>query len=209
MKTGIIFDLDGTLWDTSDEVRTSWNQALRNIDGIDKQLDKEEMDSYFGKLLEEIFDLMLPDTPMELKLKAMKSCCEVEEAYLREHGGNLYPDLEVTLRQLKKDFDLFIVSNCQDGYIQTFLEYHKLEDVFLDIEMAGRTKKPKGENIKIIMERNNIKNAVYVGDTAKDREASQIAGVKFVYASYGFGNLHHYDYRIDKFSDLIEESKKF
>ena len=54
------------------------------------------------------------------------------------------------------------------------------------------------------MDRNNIKNAVYVGDTISDKEASIIAGIPFVYASYGFGEVNEYDYKINDIKDLCD-----
>ena len=52
------------------------------------------------------------------------------------------------------------------------------------------------------MERNNIKSAVYVGDTIHDKEAADYAEIPFVFASYGFGNVTEYDYKLSNFSDL-------
>ena len=53
------------------------------------------------------------------------------------------------------------------------------------------------------MERNNFKNSVYVGDTISDKEAADYAKIPFVYASYGFGKIKDYDYKIDDIKDLI------
>ena len=52
------------------------------------------------------------------------------------------------------------------------------------------------------MQRNNIKKAIYVGDTEGDREAAKKANIPFIYASYGFGEVSDYDYKIDSISDL-------
>ena len=52
------------------------------------------------------------------------------------------------------------------------------------------------------MERNNIKSAVYVGDTMGDKEAAKDANIPFIYAAYGFGDVDNYDYRIDSITDL-------
>ena len=53
-------------------------------------------------------------------MRLMDECCEQENIYLAEHGGILYPKLEETLQKLSEKYPLFIVSNCQDGYIQSF-----------------------------------------------------------------------------------------
>ncbi len=45
---------------------------------------------------------------------------------------------------------------------------------------------------------------MYVGDTQGDRNAARLAGIPFVYASYGFGNVEDYDYKIDRFPELVD-----
>ena len=102
------------------------------------------------------------------------------------------------------NYKLFIVSNCIDGYIESFLRTSGLSNYFLDFECNGRTKLRKGENIELIIKRNNLKNAIYVGDTMGDKEAARYAKVPFVYASYGFGEVDEYDYLINSISDLGE-----
>ena len=54
----------------------------------------------------------------------MDEMCSYENEYLSIHGGTLYPGLEDTLKELKKNYRLFIVSNCQSGYIEAFLHAH-------------------------------------------------------------------------------------
>ena len=75
---------------------------------------------------------------------------------------------------------------------------------FTDIEWSGVTGMSKGENNKLIMKRNNINTAVYVGDTIKDKESADVAGIPFIFARYGFGQVDEYDYVIDEFEDLLK-----
>ena len=110
--------------------------------------------------------------------------------------------MEDTLKSLVQQYTLYIVSNCQDGYVQAFLDYHKLWSYFSDIEMSGRTGKSKGENIKAIIERNKIVKSVYVGDTSGDLEGANYAGIPFIYAKYGFGKLDNVKYSINNISDI-------
>ena len=48
-----------------------------------------------------------------------------------------------------------------------------------------------------------MKNPIYVGDTNGDMEASYYAGIPFVYAAYGFGDVESFDYKIDDISELL------
>ena len=201
-KTGIIFDLDGTLWNTSETIVPIWNKVLKSHSETDKQLTVAEMNGYMGKTLEQIARLMLPKLSLERAMSIVYECCDVEQGYLKKVGGKLYGNLAETLRQLKVKHSLYIVSNCQDGYVQAFLDYHGFNEIFDDFEMSGRTKKSKGENIKMIIERNNLDKAVYVGDTQGDYDAAKEASVPFVFAEYGFGSVDNSEYSIKEFSEL-------
>ena len=207
MKKSIIFDLDGTLWDSCAPCVIAWNAVLKNhADG--RQITVEDMTGYMGKTIDVIGKLIYPELPLPEILSIMQECCRADAQYLAEHGGVLYPALEETLGKLKNNYHLSVVSNSQDGYVQSFLTHHKLWDYFEDIEMAGRTGKQKGENIKLVMERNGLDRAVYVGDTAGDRDAALFAGVPFIYASYGFGILENEPYRIETIADVAAVADK-
>lgn len=201
-KTGIIFDLDGTLWNTSETIVPIWNEVLKSHSETDKQLTVAEMNGYMGKTLEQIARLMMPKLDLAKAMSIVHECCDVEQGYLQKVGGKLYDKLDETLELLKEKYSLYIVSNCQDGYVQAFLDYHGFNEIFDDFEMSGRTKRTKGENIRLIIERNNLDKAVYVGDTQGDCDAAKEAGVPFIFAEYGFGNIDNVKYSIKEFCEL-------
>ena len=200
---GIIFDLDGTLWDSSEQVLKTWYEVTSRSSDITKEITAEDLKGVMGLQIKEIGQRFFPYLSKERQEEILKECCETECRYLKVNGGKLYDDVEETLRLLAEKYKLFIVSNCQDGYIESFFHAHGMEKYFIDFENPGRTRLSKGENIKLIIERNNLRNPVYVGDTEGDQKASRFAGVPFIYASYGFGHVDQYDYRIDKFKELI------
>ncbi len=82
-----------------------------------------------------------------------------------------------------------VVSNCGLGYIEAFFSGNQTGGYFDDYENAVRTGKTKGENIRLVMERNGIERAIYVGDTMGDCEAARAAGIPFLHAAYGFGSV--------------------
>lgn len=202
INKAIIFDLDGTLWDSSKEVVSAWNIALERCEDIDFKLTIQDMHNLMGKQLDEIFRIILGDISEQRRFEIMEECVKEEDLYIRQNGGELYPKLEETLIKLSQNYKLFIVSNCQEGYIEAFLEYHNIEKYFLDTENAGKTKKSKGENIKLIIERNNLDKAVYVGDTEGDYEAAMFAGIPFIHAKYGFGQIKEKTHFINELSQL-------
>lgn len=200
---GILFDMDGTLWDSSEQVTQAWNAVLaREPEASRIHLTTKQMQSLMGKTMTDIFASMLPSLSESRRAEIGKQCCEEETHYLREHGGTLYPGVEETLRELRKNYSLFIVSNCQDGYIEAFLKYYGFGDIFSDTECFGRTGKSKGENIRLLLERNHLAKAVYVGDTQLDFESSQFAGIPFLHAAYGFGEVSGNVPSVHTFRDL-------
>jgi phosphoglycolate phosphatase len=186
----ILFDLDGTLWDAVDRIRDSWNAVLlRHPEYKRDPITRTELERCMGMLLPDIGRRLFADLSEEKALVLMEECCEYENEYLREHGGILYPNLEETLKTLSESFALCVVSNCQDGYIQAFLEAHRLSSLFTDFESAGATGHAKADNCRLVTRRNRFLHPVYVGDTQGDANAAKEAGIPFVYASYGFGQV--------------------
>lgn len=204
----IIFDLDGTLWDATEAVCYSWNKALEEYcheQGIPvEKLTLEQIKGVMGLQIPEIGRKLFPTFSEEAQEQIMARGGEVVREHLRNKGGVLYPQVEKTLEELARNYKLFIVSNCEEGYIEAFYHAHNLEEYFLDYENPGRTGLTKGENISLVKERNNLQNPVYVGDTSGDGKAAQDAGVPFIYAHYGFGKVESYDAKIDSFEELLD-----
>ena len=209
MDLAIIFDLDGTLWDSTGCICDIWSQVFARHEEITSVVTKEKTEQCMGKTMEEVGELLLPELSAERRAEIIDEMGNEEVVYLREHGAILYEGLEDVLKELSQNHKLYVVSNCQDGYVQAFLHAHKLGQYITDIEMSGRTGLAKGHNIKMLLERNNITSAVYVGDTAGDEKATRFAGLPFIYAKYGFGEVVAPDAIIEDISELPECIKKF
>ncbi len=202
MKKGIIFDMDGTLWDSAENVAKSWDAVVQEeADGL-RKITTEDIQSIMGYTMTEIAEKLFPMLSKGEALTLMEHCCEEENAYLRKHGGILYPQLESTLQILAGQYPLYIVSNCQKGYIEAFLDYYKFGKYFLDTECFGNNNMEKAYNIELIVRRNHLDKAVYVGDIQGDYDSSMRAGVEFVHASYGFGTINRSVPFIREFSEL-------
>ena len=105
-------------------------------------------------------------------------------------------------------YGLYIVSNCQSGYIEVLLESCGLREYVRDIECYGNTGLPKGDNIRMVVQRNHLERCFYVGDTHMDEEAAGAAGIPFVHAAYGFGRAERPVGTIESLSQLTALAKK-
>lgn len=208
MKQGILFDLDGTLWDSTVEVVEAWNRCLREQTGRSEHLTVDDMRRFMGRTLDEIAAMMFPDLPGAERLHIASLCIEAEQVYLKRHTPRLYSNERQILTELAKRYTLGIVSNCQDGYIQLYLEQCGFSERFSDFECAGRTGKSKGENIRLVMERQALTDCIYVGDTQGDCNAAALAGIPFVHAAYGFGTADHCAAALRSLNDLPAAAAK-
>jgi phosphoglycolate phosphatase len=200
MKKGILFDLDGTLWDSSAEVTEAWNQAILR-QGRTEQFTVADMHNFMGRTLEAIAAMMFPAEPQPEQIRLILACEENEYKYLRAHKAHIYSREEEILRALSQEYALGIVSNCQDGYIDIYLDQCGFPQLFCDHECAGVTGLSKGQNIRLVMERQGIERCVYLGDTQGDADAAKEAGIPFIHAGYGFGKVDAADAVI---SDIME-----
>ncbi len=199
----IIFDLDGTLWSSVNSSLKALKEVRKKHSEVTRDITKEEVISCMGPTFDEIVNVYYGYLPKEKAIKYTQEAFENNINNLLKEGGDLYLNTKDTIIKLSKKYKLYIVSNCTEGYIEAFLNTSKLKDCFSDYECNGKTKLSKGENIKLITKRNNLKKSIYIGDTINDLNAAKYANIPFIYASYGFGNLTEYDYLIKDISDLI------
>lgn len=206
-KQAIIFDLDGTLWDAAETIAPAWNGYLEGR-GIDLRVTPELCRSYCGKTLPEIAEFIFPEAEPAWREAVIEGCCDAECVPLAQRGGRLYPDEKAVLTALREEYLLAVVSNCGLGYIEAFFSGNRTGAFFDDYENAARTGLSKGENIRLVMERNGVERAVYVGDTTGDRAAARLAGIPFVHAAYGYGKVPEPDAAIQSLRELPEAVKK-
>ena len=199
----LIFDIDGTLWDSRELVAEGWNARLR-IEGLDHLCMKpEELTPLFGKVAKDLADVLFAPLPEEERMPLMNRCMDHEIGYLWENDCRVgYPKVRETLEELAKTHRLFIVSNSQTGYPQVCIEKLGIGHLIEGHSCFGDTGICKGETIKKLMVDYGVRSACYIGDTQGDADASALAGLPFVYCGYGFGQVKEYWKKIDNFEDL-------
>ena len=201
----LIFDIDGTLWDSRALVAEGYNIQLKE-EGLEHLfVDADILKKLFGKTMTEIADILLATVPEDRRYGVMERCMETENRYLEINPCEIgYPKVKETIRELAKKYRLFIVSNSQRGYPELCMEKMGLTPYIQGHLCFGDTGTSKGKTIRILMEKYGIENCAYIGDTQGDYEATVEAGVPFIWASFGFGTPEGYAAKIDAFSDLLD-----
>ena len=204
----VIFDIDGTLWDSRALVAEGYNIQLRS-EGYDHLcVNAEVLRPLFGKVMTEIADAILAEIPVPERYALMERCMATENRYLEENECKIgYEGVKQTMEELAKTYRLFIVSNAQCGYPELCIEKLGLGEVIRGHLCFGDTGTEKGETILELMRRHDITDAVYIGDTQGDYEATQVANIPFIWAAYGFGSPEGAAGRITDIRQLPETLK--
>lgn len=203
MIDGIIFDVDGTVWNSTPIVEQAWNAALEEA-GYNERVTAKQLQGLFGLPMDDIIKEIIPQASIEERQEFAPACFKYEHEYLERYGAEVYEGFEDMLKILSEKYPLFVVSNCQAGYIELMLDKTGFGPYIKDHLCPGDTDKLKADNIKIICERNGLKAPVYVGDTQMDANACSEAGVPIVFAAYGFGKVEKPDYVINSPMELTK-----
>ena len=203
----IILDVDGTIWDTTPVVAKAWNKAIDKLFPHVAPVTADILKGQFGKTMDVIGQNLFGCLEPEEQKKLLDQCCVEEQLALEQNEEDItYEGVVETIRALAANLPLFIVSNCQAGYIELVMKKLGIEDYITDFECFGNNGLTKDKNIRLVVERNKLKNPVYVGDTQGDLEACKLAGVPFIWAEYGFGKVCENDIagKVKRFPDLAE-----
>lgn len=180
----IIFDLDGTLWDTIDTTYQATMNITSNRKDIPK-ISKKTVKTGMGLTLSENAKHYMPTIAKEKREEILKEINEETIRLLKLGKTKFYMGMKKTLQKLSENYDLGIVTNNNDDYAKIFLETSNLKEYFKDYMGAASHDITKGEAIQLMINRNHQKEGYYVGDTKKDLEAAKEANVIFIHAKYG------------------------
>ena len=200
----LIFDIDGTLWDSRALVAEGYNIQLEKEGLSHLAVNAELFRPLFGKVMTEIADTIFPSIPAPERYALMERCMDTENKYLQADPCRIgYPAVRETMETLSKTHRLFIVSNSQKGYPELCIEKLGLAPFIQGHLCFGDTGTSKGKTIRALMRKYDITDCAYIGDTQGDYEATLEAGVPFIWAAYGFGTPDRFDYKIDSFAELL------
>ena len=199
----MIFDLDGTLWDCTGIFARAWEEELNKQPDVDVRISADQLKQLFGKILEEIGAQLFPGKTPERINELLQICYAAEDLALEREEPSLYPETEKILQQLSARIPLFVVSNCQSGYIEKFYAKTGFGKYFTGKLCPGDSGEAKAENIRRIVADYGLQHPVYIGDTLGDYTATKDAGIPFVFAAYGYGQVPAPDAVISCPADLL------
>ena len=162
----LIFDIDGTLWDSRALVAEGYNIQLEKEGLSHLAVNAELFRPLFGKVMTEIADTIFPSIPAPERYALMERCMDTENKYLQANPCRIgYPGVRETMAALSKTHRLFIVSNSQKGYPELCIEKLGLAPFIQGHLCFGDTGTSKGKTIRALMEKHGITDCAYIGDT--------------------------------------------
>jgi len=204
----VIFDLDGTLVDSSVDICRALNYAIRPY-GL-KEVSVEETIALVGEGVTALIGKLTRLRGVDLDEAALlRRFLDYYRTHLADYSAP-YPGAEKTLRSLSGQKKAVVSNKIEVLSIRLLESLNFLE--YFDYVSGGDTsleKKPSPVPIFDVLSRFDILpgDALFVGDSIYDMTASRAAGVKSVAALYGYGSpafSDGADYSIERIEDLID-----
>ena len=199
MKKAYIFDLDGVLIDSKHMMQQAWQ-----VCELEYEL-TQTFDEYF-KCIGMPFKDILKTIGIEDNHNAIKHTYDKASIELMEYCLEFYDDVEDTLKELKKKHKIAVVTSKTAERTKLILDKMNVEFDYVVSPKTGLRGKPAPDQIMFCLAMLNVdpQDAVYVGDMQVDYWASERAGIDFIHATYGYGNVKC-EHSVDQIKQLISQ----
>ena len=184
MKTGIIFDLDGTLLNTIDDLRDAVNHTLR-LYGLPERSTQQVLDA-IGTGARNLVRYSLPGTPSE---EYIDQVLATYQAYYATHSKIKtcpYEGIPEALEAIGRKYPIAIVSNKPDAAVKPLCAEFFGSHIFALGETADIPRKPAPDMVYRAMEAIGVERCIYVGDSEPDVQVSKNVGCKCLSVLWGF-----------------------
>ncbi|MCS1352479.1 HAD family hydrolase [Mechercharimyces sp. CAU 1602] len=216
VKPAIIFDMDGTLFQTETIAIPAFRNMFTRLQEAgmlgEIEISDRQIESVFGMTIDQIWDELLPHTDELLRKVADQWLLEEELALLEAGAGALYPGVKETLATLvEKKWPLFIASNGIKPYVEGIVRYYELSPLFQGIYTGGDSDVAnKAELVHRLCVANGVSGGYMVGDRYSDVEAGRANQQTVIGCNYeGFpyfgdeAELADADYIIPSFHSIL------
>lgn len=191
MKTAVIFDLDGTLLNTLEDLKDSTNYALQKFGFPQRTLD--EVRSFVGNGLRMLIVRAVPAGTEDAVIDAVLQTMKLHYAENYHNKTRPYDGIEALLVRLKAEgYPMAIVSNKADLVVALLrkLYFDTLIPVAVG-ETEGVLRKPAPDMVVEGLRRLGLPGAkaVYVGDSEVDLQTARNAGLPCLSVTWGFRSI--------------------
>ena len=184
MKTGILFDLDGTLLNTLEDLTDSVNYTLRLHNCPERS--PMEIRRFLGNGAKNLIERSLPaDADDALRTEAFATYL----AYYAQHNQiktRPYDGILEALAEIRKEFPVAVVSNKPDHDTKPLCKKYLGEDIFALGQSDDCPKKPAPDMVYRAMAAIGVERCIYVGDSEVDILTAKNAGVPCLTVLWGF-----------------------
>jgi len=212
MKEAVIFDMDGTLLNTLEDLTQSVNSTMQKF-GFQIHT-KEEIRKFVGNGVRVLFDRALPkNISNEIKEKCIEYFKKDYSENMYSHTGAYKGILEI-LKELKNSgYKIAVVSNKFDKAVKELSEkyFRGLIDVSIG-QSDDVPQKPAPNGVFKAMRELGIRSAVYVGDSDVDVQTAKNANLPSIGVTWGFRdkeNLFGADIIVDSPEELLKQIRNF
>ncbi len=183
MKLGILFDLDGTLLSTLEDLKDSVNHTLQQHGYPQRSL--EEVRQFVGNGAERLIRLSLPGGESDERVRQVLADYQAYYATHAQIKTCPYPGIPEALKAIGEKYPVAIVSNKPDIAVKPLCQ-----DYFPGVYALGETpdcpRKPAPDMLYKAMADIGVDSCIYVGDSEVDVITAQNAGVKCLSVLWGF-----------------------
>ncbi|WP_419882903.1 HAD family hydrolase [Peribacillus sp. B-H-3] len=209
MSQSVIFDMDGTLFQTDKILELSLDDTFNHLRSLNKWNEAAPIDIYrsiMGIPLPKVWEALLPDHSKEEREQTDAYFLDRLVENIRRGKGALYPNAEEIFRYLKdNDYSIYIASNGLTEYLQAIVSYYNLDRWVTETFSIQQIQTlNKGDLVQSIIKKYDIKKAAVIGDRLSDINAAKDNGLIAIGCNFDFAQadeLAQADYVIN---DLIE-----